>query len=578
MPVESKIDLEKLEKRIQTINKVGEIYINNNQLVDKAIVSLTDIASLKNELQELSNKPDEIKHEDVKQLEYFSLYMKKLNDFIGPRSNELTLEISSNCAKWLFTNDFPAKLEKLFELSILKEIKDKIIFRVAKRFIEEGNINYIKMLKTKYDSYWTISKLMDDEKKQDNLFHVAVANGQLEILTFLFDLLKDDEISAKKNQLVYSLLESAFKYSAKHFVETNSFNPDIIPFLLEKIDSNRLEEMIKVSKYRKIVHVAAMSGDINGMKALFEKLKNPLSINKLMEDYGTPLQIAIIGSSTHDKTGVPLKGEVWIRSFDNMFKELLKEISFDVNTNSINRILLVEKYEEIAKYLLSITPGQINSKDNEGDTVIHECVYRSNPEMLKLILKNKGDINAQNEEGNTPLHCAIFYAKLSVIKVLLESKEIDLKLSNEEGLTACQLLLLPDVRQTNSGKTDKGQIAQLFKKALENKKMFVPKYLKLIKDSEENLQSQSIGIILSQGHGLRYIPNSGPYQNLSSSSNMSHQPQEIEIDSYDEVDGHNGSDITSVPMETDEDFPTDAINHTTAGDTINTSSGSLSLD
>ncbi len=41
--------------------------------------------------------------------------------------------------------------------------------------------------------------------------------------------------------------------------------------------------------------------------------------------------------------------------------------------------ILVENYKEIAKTLLSILSyDQINSKDTEGDSPIHDCVLRSN--------------------------------------------------------------------------------------------------------------------------------------------------------------------------------------------------------
>ncbi len=105
------------------------------------------------------------------------------------------------------------------------------------------------------------------------------------------------------------------------------------------------------------------------MKKLTIKFKDSLLINAL-DCHGV----------------VPEATKFWIGKFFD-FNYLLNNV-LNYNTNIIDTKtniakVLVKNYEEIAKHLLSIlTREQINSKDNEGDSPIHECVVRSNVKIL----------------------------------------------------------------------------------------------------------------------------------------------------------------------------------------------------
>ena len=62
-------------------------------------------------------------------------------------------------------------------------------------------------------------------------------------------------------------------------------------------------------------------------------------------------------------------------------------------------------YIGIAKSLLT-AGANVNSKDEYGDTPLHNAVQKNKYEMVLLLLKNGADIHAENERGETPLELA----------------------------------------------------------------------------------------------------------------------------------------------------------------------------
>ncbi|WP_308149419.1 ankyrin repeat domain-containing protein [Spiroplasma sp. AdecLV25b] len=245
------------------------------------------------------------------------------------------------------------------------------------------------------------------------------------------------------------------------------------------------------------------------MKKLTIKFKDSLLINAL-DCQGTPLQLAINGASL-DTNGVPEATKFWIGKFFD-FNYLLNNV-LNYNTNIIDTKtnitkVLVKNYEEIAKHLLSIlTREQINSKDNEGDSPIHECVVRSNVKILKLVLDTKkGNINAQNNVENTPLHCAVKISSIPIIELLLKEKGILLELKNSEGKMPHELIFLSD-------RTDKQEIAELFKEAFLSRAIECPKIL--LNTTEDNCIQ--IGFGFNEKGNYNY-----PTQSVSPNSSYTH--------------------------------------------------------
>ncbi len=68
----------------------------------------------------------------------------------------------------------------------------------------------------------------------------------------------------------------------------------------------------------------------------------------------------------------------------------------------------------------------INKKNEEGETILHQAVEISDYKTVRLLIKKGAEVNARDKNGYTPLHCAVFAKSLENVKVLLrEGAEVN---------------------------------------------------------------------------------------------------------------------------------------------------------
>ena len=82
----------------------------------------------------------------------------------------------------------------------------------------------------------------------------------------------------------------------------------------------------------------------------------------------------------------------------------------------------VETYEDsplAAAKLLIATGGDVNAKNQWGNTLLHEAAWKNEYRATQLLLENGAKIVA-NDVGSTPLHYAAFLHAAEVAKVLLD--------------------------------------------------------------------------------------------------------------------------------------------------------------
>ncbi|QVU16057.1 MULTISPECIES: ankyrin repeat domain-containing protein [unclassified Wolbachia] len=63
----------------------------------------------------------------------------------------------------------------------------------------------------------------------------------------------------------------------------------------------------------------------------------------------------------------------------------------------------------------------INKRNEEGETILHQAVEISDYKTVRLLIKKGAEVNARDKNGYTPLHCAVFAKSLENVKVLLRS-------------------------------------------------------------------------------------------------------------------------------------------------------------
>jgi ankyrin repeat protein len=67
--------------------------------------------------------------------------------------------------------------------------------------------------------------------------------------------------------------------------------------------------------------------------------------------------------------------------------------------------------------------GELDTKDNIGNTALYYAVSFQNFETVDILLRFGADVNCKNEFGNTPLHKALMIgANYAIINILISRK------------------------------------------------------------------------------------------------------------------------------------------------------------
>ena len=91
-----------------------------------------------------------------------------------------------------------------------------------------------------------------------------------------------------------------------------------------------------------------------------------------------------------------------------------KHLAAGVNVNEKDETswtpLHFAKTKEVAELLIS-NGGDVNAKNNIGDTPLHQAVFDGHRDIVELLIANGADVNAKDDHGQTPLDTAIQYKK-----------------------------------------------------------------------------------------------------------------------------------------------------------------------
>lgn len=89
----------------------------------------------------------------------------------------------------------------------------------------------------------------------------------------------------------------------------------------------------------------------------------------------------------------------------------------------------------------SIKAIDINdSLDEEGATLLHLCVYESEPEMATYLISQGADVNKKRLDGVSPLWLAVCLEEVALVQLFI-NKQADLNSANQVGLTPLHLVV-----------------------------------------------------------------------------------------------------------------------------------------
>ena len=93
----------------------------------------------------------------------------------------------------------------------------------------------------------------------------------------------------------------------------------------------------------------------------------------------------------------------------------------------------------IFSYLIDVYEANIDTKNEEGQTLLMYCIEKGYLNMIDMLISNDCDINLQDNVGMSALHYAVYNLDSNLVRLLLLS-EIDIDLKDNCGQTALDYL------------------------------------------------------------------------------------------------------------------------------------------
>lgn len=260
------------------------------------------------------------------------------------------------------------------------------------------------------------------------------------ITTILFGL--SNHFSDKNREDINRVLQenrnhlSSFEFEGAQYWEYNKI-----------VDYSQVEE-----RWTKLVK-ASSEGDIEEVEKVLEELKNEeVSVNAKLKNGDIPLIFAAI-SGNEDLVKLLLSKGAYVNIRDNYGRTALSRVIKDENENyeEVAKLLISEGADINTKILMLVISKKninllrlilekgidINTRDDQGDTLLMNAVKEGNKEITKLLISEGADVKAKTENGFTALIYASLHGNLEMIDILVDKSNIDE--TNSSGKSALMI-------------------------------------------------------------------------------------------------------------------------------------------
>lgn len=256
-------------------------------------------------------------------------------------------------------------------------------------------------------------------------------------------------MSDKREKTKAKLIHNAAYYgdleSLKHFVESGGNLASIFKKSKNKttpLHQASFNSQHEVIRYFLELEASCNAGFVNGSSI----------VESVDKEGATPLQTAAFTGSLKcvkylikaksdvdavDREGATALHKAAFNGHAHVIKYLLQqgaEASFKDN-NGFTPLHYASNncYKEAIKTLVEVCSPDI--QDSNGQTPLHNVVYKGNVECTTLLLENKANINASDKDGTTPLHLASSFNYVDLLDLLIKSGA-DVNQADNQGTTA----------------------------------------------------------------------------------------------------------------------------------------------
>ncbi|XP_021739128.1 ankyrin repeat-containing protein BDA1-like [Chenopodium quinoa] len=211
---------------------------------------------------------------------------------------------------------------------------------------------------------------------------------------------------------------------------------------------------------------AALEGDVPSLLSLFQQ--DPLILDRcIIQNSGLPLHVAAkaghleflseilrrkpeLAEEVDQSKGLsPLhiastKGHLEIV---RLLLAVKPSMCFARDRDGMNpvHVAAVNGQVQVLDELFRAMPEATRERTTGGENVLHLCVKHNQPDALRFLIDVTNDdelLNSRDSDGNTVLHLAVVAKQVEMVTLLLEHKRIDINAVNIKGLTALDSHLL----------------------------------------------------------------------------------------------------------------------------------------
>jgi ankyrin repeat protein len=207
-----------------------------------------------------------------------------------------------------------------------------------------------------------------------------------------------------------------------HYAIIKGADTQLIKYLLEE-----LNEKYSTKHFKSLLNNRDKKSGKNPFRCAVDE--GYASIIQLLLDYGvTPteeeIKYAVKQSINADNT-VLLAHII----------EAGKKVNFKLDIPNTLYRAANESKVNLMEYILKMPNVDINTQDNEGNSILHIAVLGDNEKVVRVLIeqsKKRLNLNIRNNQGETPLILAIKLKSLPIVSTLLR-EEADLNLPDRNG-------------------------------------------------------------------------------------------------------------------------------------------------